>query len=47
MGKFSTCSRIVGNDIHENGYFSGYLYNIYKEITATVRGKWKGTWENK
>ena len=23
------------------------LYNIYKEITATVRGKWEGIWENK
>ena len=47
MGKFGKYSIIVGNDIHGDGCFSGYLYNIYKEITATVRGKWEGTWENK
>lgn len=34
MGKFDAYSRIVGNDIQNKGRFRGYLYNIYKEITA-------------
>lgn len=40
MVKFGTYSRIVGKDIHGSGHFRGYLYNIYKGITAMVRGKW-------
>lgn len=31
MGKFGKYSIIVGNDIHENGYFSGYLEGIRHE----------------
>lgn len=40
MGKFDKYSIIVGNDIHDKGCFRGYLYNIYKEITANRGDTW-------